>query len=309
MRILQSGMPKSGNFWLWQILQGTIKAAGLPNESFIQRQPVYPIAKTWELSFAEQADIDVLDIIPHAQFYRISSIFRMPVGDLDAYLAQTNHVWTHSHFNEGSKVVFPKFDKIVYILRDPRDVILSQSRFAFTDYRKKFLPSRYENADKFLAGQIPEMSERWRRHVAQHLLNRQEYNIHPVFYEQLLHDFESEYGKLLAYLGIELSVEKIAAVKQAVQFETMQAANPNHLRKGQAYKWMETLSPEQQELALKNLGDLLSILNYPMNANDGAKLPGLEAANSAALRRIVKNQRKKPFVKRAVKRLMRLLDR
>jgi aryl sulfotransferase len=304
MRILQSGMPKSGNFWLWQILQQIITEAGLPNESFIQRHPVYPIAKTWELSFAEQADIDVLDIIPYAQFFRISSIFRMPVGDLDTYLSQTNHVWTHSNFNIGSKAVFPKFDKIVYILRDPRDVILSQSRFAFTPYRQRFLPSAYENTEKFLNGQIPEMSERWQKHVSNHLLNREEYNIHIVFYERLLMDFEAEFAKLIDYLGVPLNAEQSARIKQAVQFETMQQVNPQHLSKGKSYKWMDSFSPEQQNIVMKQTGTLLEMLGYPLTSQDEATLPSLEAASPHTVKRLIQSKRLKPFLKRLLRRAL-----
>ena len=96
MKILQIGYPKSGNFWLYQILEQLLERSGKSTKSFIQQQPIYELAKNWELNFPEQADIDVIDITDLQTTYRISSIFKMPIEDLEAYLRKTNHVWTHS---------------------------------------------------------------------------------------------------------------------------------------------------------------------------------------------------------------------
>ena len=58
MKILQIGFPKSGNFWLYQILEQVLTSTGRNSKSFIQQHPVNPLAKTWELNYPEQADID-----------------------------------------------------------------------------------------------------------------------------------------------------------------------------------------------------------------------------------------------------------
>ncbi|NJM16702.1 MAG: sulfotransferase domain-containing protein, partial [Bacteroidales bacterium] len=42
--------------------------------------------------------------------------------------------------------VFPKFDKIVYIVRDPRDVALSMARFQFTPYMQTYYPHPFHLA-------------------------------------------------------------------------------------------------------------------------------------------------------------------
>jgi aryl sulfotransferase len=145
--LLQSGLPKSGNFWLYKILQQCLQEAGLPRKAFIQNQPVYEIAKDWSLSYEEQTDIDVLDITGHGCFYRISSIFRHPVKDLDRYLSQTTHVWTHSPFCDAFHQVLPRFDKVVYIIRDPRDTALSHARFMLTPYMKTYYPSGFQSEE------------------------------------------------------------------------------------------------------------------------------------------------------------------
>ncbi len=94
--LLQIGPPKCGNYWLYNILQQIYRLKGIPYRSFISNHPVYREAKNWDFSHSLQAGIDLIDIESGKCFYRISSIFRTPIHDLDEYLAQTNHVWTHS---------------------------------------------------------------------------------------------------------------------------------------------------------------------------------------------------------------------
>src|SRR5690606_6747508 len=129
MKLLQGGAPKCGNFWLYQLLQQVLKAAGQSPSSFIRNQPIYQLAQGWDLNYPSQAGIDVLDITDLQCSYRISSIYRMPAEPLQAYVAQTDHVWTHSPICKRSEQVFRLFDKKLYIIRDPRDRALSASRY------------------------------------------------------------------------------------------------------------------------------------------------------------------------------------
>lgn len=275
MTILQAGMAKSGNFWLYRILQNIIHYAGLPQRSFIQQQPIYAIAQTWPLSTEEQASVDVMDIEAHGCFYRISSIFRMPIEDLDGYIAQCSHVWTHSDFCTLSDVVLPKFDKVVYIIRDPRDVALSMSRFVFTDYMRRYNPHGETDPDAFLDRTLSLRMKNWVEHVGGYLKAHQRLNIHVVFYERLLHDFDAELRRLLACLDVALSEEDIARIRQDVDFAAMHSANPQHVRKGQAGQWRQALSKRQQRRARRVAGPMLRLLGYPLMATDADRLPTL----------------------------------
>lgn len=280
--ILQAGIAKSGNFWLYRILQDIIHYAGLPQRSFIQQQPIYAIAQTWPLSTEEQAGVDVMDIEPHGCFYRISSVFRMPIDDLDAYIAQCSHVWTHSAFCAFSNEVLPKFDKVVYIIRDPRDVAISMSRFIFTDYMRRYNPHGERDPDTFLDKTLALRMKVWAEHVGGYLKARERLNIHVVFYERLRHDFEAELQHLLAYLGIALGEEDIARIRQDVDFAAMHSANPQHVRKGEAGQWRQVLSQRQQRRARRVAGPMLRLLGYPLRAEEIDGLPHLPARLEAA---------------------------
>ena len=202
MKILQIGFPKSGNFWLYQILEQVLTSTGRNSKSFIQQHPVNPLAKTWELNYPEQADIDMIDITDLQTTYRISSIFKMPVENWDNYLQKTNHVWTHSPVCKRSEAVFALFDRKVYIIRDPRDMLLSASRYYCSAYMLKYFPQEETEPAAFLKKNAKKLLEQWVWHVWDHIRLQKKSNIHICFFEGFLSDFQEEFSRLTDYLKV-----------------------------------------------------------------------------------------------------------
>ncbi|MFT2008082.1 sulfotransferase domain-containing protein [Pontibacter sp. 13R65] len=263
MKILQGGAPKCGNFWLYQILQQLLRKAGHNTTSFIQQQPIYELAKTWDLNYPSQASIDVLDITDLQYSYRISSVFRMPVEDINSYLSQTNHVWTHSPICKRSPELLGLFDKKVYILRDPRDRAISAAKYYTSDYMLKYYPQEEKDPQVFLEKNFDKLLQEWVWHVFDHLRLSQPHNIHIAFYEGFLLDFQQELERLLQYLGLEVTAAEREELEKAMHFSTLQKKNPKHLRKGASGYWMEQLTPEQVEKAEIIAGPLIRFLGYP----------------------------------------------
>jgi aryl sulfotransferase len=304
MKLLQSGVAKSGNYWLYTILQSLLRRTGQPTHTYIESQPIHAIARTWALSFPEQASIDTVDITDTGVFYRISSAFRWPVEDLDAYLARTTHVWTHSLITAKTDAVFEKFDKIVYIVRDPRDVILSTSRFLFTPYMQKFYPHRHATPEDYLRTSLVKQVIHWRTHVAGHLAAAQRRNIYFVFYERLLADLPGELAALCRYLEIEPTDALLKEVQQDVSFETMQGNSPGHVRKGTSRQWVDQLNTEQKAAAVRQAGPLLDLLHYPLTDTGGSELPVLPTtADEAQIERAGRAPIPPPTLKSAIKRI------
>ncbi len=304
MTFLQIGMAKSGNFWLYRILRDIISLSGIEYRSFIEQHPIYELAKTWELSHDMQAGIDVLDIEPQRCFYRIASIFRMPIDDLDDYVRQCSHVWTHSTFCPQSLDVLTKFDKIVYIVRDPRDVAISLSRFAFTPYMQKHRPTQESDPGSYLAARLDRIMRHWVRHVAGYLEHRDESRIHFVFYERLLHSFDAELSRLLQYLDIELEQDALSQIKRNASFQVMKDQNPLHVRKGKAGQWDQVLTRAQKRLAVQIAGPMLDLLHYPRRYGEVDGLPGLPTQlDGGYLRQAREKARRRLFVERLKKML------
>jgi aryl sulfotransferase len=286
MVILQAGLPKSGNLWTYKILQNIAKYGNWERCSFIKKQPIYELAKTWELGFTGQAGVDVLDIEQQGCFCRIGPVFSQRVENIENYISQCNHVWTHSPFCKHSLEVLPRFDKVVYIIRDPRDVALSWSRFAFTPYMLKYHPHSYETPEEFLEDRLERIVRSWVNHVGGYLKHKNELNIHVVFYERLLHRFQQTLGNLLNYLELELDDQDRAEIRQAVAFKTMRNKNPDHVRKGKSYKWEDGLNEEQKSQVEEIAGSMLRLLNYPVEEDSLSK-------NVTPLPRVPSHLRKK----------------
>jgi len=211
--VIQCGVPKSGNYWVFKVIKECFQKAGLHRSSFIQNHPIYEVAQNWELSYGEQADIDVIDITDKGCFYRISSIFRHPVLDIDSYLEETTHVWTHSPLCDASWDVLPKFDKIVYIVRDPRDAALSHARFLLTPYMKTYFPNDFDSKEEYLEKRLEGKLKSWVRHVGPYLAHADDLDIHVVFYERFLESFADELDRLIDYLKITLDEQERRSVE------------------------------------------------------------------------------------------------
>lgn len=262
MHLLQIGVAKSGNLWLYNILEQIYRHADIPRKSHIQSHPIYPIAKQWPLSYPRQADIDMLDIGTRQCYWRISTIFRMPVEQVKKYVADTSHVWTHSRISKKSFEVYPLFDKKIYIIRDPRDRAFSEAKFAFSEYIQRFSPPEEDSFEEYLDMNLEGMMNRWRWHVYDHLRYAGELNIYPLFYERLLENFPDELNRLLDYLGVSLSRKEKEAISEATDFSSMKKGNPDHLRKGTSGEWKRHFSAAQTERSEAIIGPLLDLLNY-----------------------------------------------
>ncbi|MCX2738983.1 sulfotransferase domain-containing protein [Pontibacter anaerobius] len=263
MKILQGGAPKCGNLWLYQIIQQILQRNGQSVSSFIQRQAIYELAKTWDLNYPSQASIDVLDVTDLQYSYRISSIFRMPVESVENYVAQTDHVWTHSPVCKRSDELFSLFDKKVYIVRDPRDRAISASKYYTSGYMLKYYPQEETDSGRYLEKHFEELMLEWVWHVYDHLRLSREYNIHIAFYEGFLLDFQQELGRLLRYLEIDLNEEQRQELQKDMSFATMKTQNPKHLKKGQSGYWMDQLTEAQVEQAGIIASPLIRFLGYP----------------------------------------------
>jgi aryl sulfotransferase len=264
MKILQGGVPKCGNFWLYQIIQQVLHLAGRPTGSFIEQEPIYSLARHWDLNFPGQARIDVLEVTDLQYSYRISSIFRMPIEDIQHYIDRTNHVWTHSPVCKRSAELLELFDKKMYIIRDPRDRALSAARYYCSPYMLKYFPQEEKEPERFLEKNFEKLMHEWVWHVFDYLRLSREHHIHISFFEGFLLEFQQELAQLLDYLGIDLEQSQRMALKESVSFRKLKKANPKHLKKGRSGYWMDQLSDEQLEKANIIAGPMIAYLGYPL---------------------------------------------
>lgn len=268
MTILQCGVPKSGNFWLYKIIQEILKSEGSSTTSFIERQPIYELARNWELNFPDQARIDVLEVTDLQYSYRISSIFQMPVEDISKYVNASPHIWTHSPVCRKTSELLDLVDKKVCIIRDPRDRALSAARYYCSDYMLRYFPQEEKDPEQFLVKNFEKLMHQWVWHVYDYVRLSRRHNIHLAFFEGFLYDFQYELDRLLNYLEISPGEEQRQRIEEAVSFNRMKSKNPKHLKKGKAGYWMEQLSDDHVQKADAIAGPLICFLGYPKDRNE-----------------------------------------
>ncbi|MEX1136302.1 MAG: sulfotransferase domain-containing protein [Balneolales bacterium] len=266
MNILQISAPKSGSYWLYTVLIRIMEKKGMEHKSFIQKQPEFRCMKDLTLSFNGQPGVDMIDIEDEGFFYRVSSVVKEPIADLEQYVHSLSIAWTHSSFCTNSFEAFSLFDKKICIIRDPRDRALSSAKFAFTSYMRQHYPSSYSSPKEYLSGEYERLLEQWVWHVGNYLLYKDKLEVHFVFYDRLLSDFDHELHSLLNYLGITLSVSEQKEITDAVTFSAMKGISPGHLQKGESGKWAMLLNASQKELAVEKAGKLMRMLNFPLEA-------------------------------------------
>lgn len=270
IKILQNGVPRSGNLWIYNIIKEITNFGGYEYQSFIKQHPIYHVSRKWPY-FEQQAEIDFIEITKGGYYVRKGSFYKK-INKIDEYLEMVCHLWTHSSWCKNSDEIYTKMDKIVYIIRDPRDIAVSASHYAFTPFMKENQPPKELNVDNYLNNRLFEILLSWVEHVGFHLLNRQKYPIYFVFYENLMERFEQEIRNLGHFLDVDLDREIIEKIKEDVQFSKMKINNPYHLHKGKSQEWKQVISDFQKRQSLKIIGAMLYLLNYPVDESVSNKL-------------------------------------
>jgi aryl sulfotransferase len=262
MRVLQIGFPRSGNLWLYRILDGALARAGVERRRFVHDHPVRERALGWNPGGPDRADMDVIDIEPDGCHFRIADRFRERIDDLNAYVERTSHVCTHSPWCETTPRVLERFDRVVYVVRDPRDAIVSLSRYAFSPVMRGQLRWHERTPGIVLARRHQRLARSWERHVGGYLRGADARRLHVVRFEDLVADFDRTLLSLLDHLDLDLDDRQIADLTESVRFEAMQAEAPDHVRRGGAGGWRTSLGKRQERRIRDLAGDEMAALGY-----------------------------------------------
>lgn len=137
----------------------------------------------------------------------------------------------------------PRYKKIVYIVRDPRDVVISYYEFQLKRRVISEELSLEQFVPLFMESEIEPKTGSWRDHVVSWTATRGgQKNFLLLRYEDMIADTQKESTKIASFLGLDSSPERIA---RAVVLSS--ADRMRKLEKEQSRQWKETKKTRQDK--------------------------------------------------------------
>jgi Sulfotransferase domain len=130
----------------------------------------------------------------------------------------------------------PRYKKVIYIVRDPRDVVLSYYEFQLKRRVITESCSLEEFLPRFMESEFEPKTGSWRDHVLSWVATRGgQRNFLLLRYENMLADPEKESTRIAHFLGLDAKPERIARAVSLSSADRMRA-----LEKQQSKVWKET---------------------------------------------------------------------
>jgi len=130
----------------------------------------------------------------------------------------------------------PRFQKVIYIVRDPRDVVLSEYHF---DVKRRAIAEDYplpQFVSRFVRGEVNHPNGTWGENAATWFYTRRgDTRFLLVKYEDLQSRALEEMGKIASFLGVPADRERVAFAIEQSSAERMR-----ELEKKQAHLWSST---------------------------------------------------------------------
>ena len=176
---------------------------------------------------------------------------------------------TNAPYIPKIKELFPKA-KLVAIYRDGRDVVISD----------KFHLARTYGTEEPLEVRV----NKWKNAVESHLRYEEEHDVFTMAYEEMLADPQTNVGRLLEYLGMDVPAAVLEDMIHRSSFKFVtgrkegQEDRKGFYRKGVAGDWQNHFSDEERAEFARLAGDLLVRLGYEESADPSTW--GAETARS-----------------------------
>jgi hypothetical protein len=184
---------------------------------------------------------------------------------------------------KSHEVFDPRYKKIIYIVRDPRDVAISNYHWEMKQRAVKDGVPIEEFLPDWIGGKVWDRLGNWGDHVTSWLSTRGD---RPGFvmlrYEDLIEDPARELVKVANLLGIEPSPERLARAADLSSADRMRQLEQTQgkkwvqtrytrqdkpfVRKAASGGWKAVLSPKSVAAIEAAWGDIMTSIGYPLSS-------------------------------------------
>tara|TARA_Y100000591_G_C21814317_1_gene689756 strand:+ start:19 stop:870 length:852 start_codon:yes stop_codon:yes gene_type:complete len=169
-----------------------------------------------------------------------------------------------------------RFKKVIYVVRDPREIIVSSYFFQMKIGTIKKNYSKKKFIIDFIKGKYSANFGTWEQNVGSWYGSRNQ-NIIFVRYEDLKEKPRHEIKKISKFLKIKISDKKILKIINRTSFKNLQSeekkdslkwnsikskSNIPFFRSGKKNSWKKFFTPDENNLIKKTFGRHMKIFNY-----------------------------------------------
>ena len=242
MIILSVGMPRAGSGWHYNLVHDLMATTGCDEAREIRAK--YGLES---ILTEVNCNIGVLSARRLVMVTRPALLGHTFV--IKAHSAPT--IWARALINGGLM-------RATYIYRDPRDAMLSAFDYGKRVLEKQGRPNAFSHLTDFqkTLDFFVEYVEGWEKWM-------QVPGVLKARYEDLLQNYEVEAGKLVQFLGLDATDEKVkAVVEQYRPGGQVQGQQGTHFFKGQVGRFRERYSAEEQKILADKFGKYLERMGY-----------------------------------------------
>jgi hypothetical protein len=218
-----------------------------------------------------------------AQFLKQDPAEQLDLKTFNRYVPDVNFNYTkRGSLREYSDFLDPRFflchatydpnlPRVVYVLRDPRDVMLSYWHY------KKFLSKDFaQSLAEYLQSGNHWPCE-WDQHVSSWLLPQNHPNLLVVRYEAMQIDAAGVLRQVLEFAGVDCHQDKLLAAVEASRFNRMRSAEEQFgvhgkagdpgerfVRKGKSGSWRQEMSECEIQILQERYGQTMQALGYEL---------------------------------------------
>jgi Sulfotransferase domain. len=185
---------------------------------------------------------------------------------------------------KSHEVFDPRYKRIIYIVRDPRDVAISNYHWEMKQRSVKDGVPIEEFLPDWIGGKVWDRLGNWGDHVTSWLSTRGDRAAFVMLrYEDLIEDPARELVKVANLLGIEPSPERLARAANLSSADRMRQLEQTQgkkwvqtrytrqdkpfVRKAASGGWKAVLSPKSVAAIEAAWGDIMTSIGYPLSAD------------------------------------------
>lgn len=259
--------PKSGNTWL-RFLLGAYRRGGKLDINDVRGFS----------SDGNATTIRAVSPIPLRDLGVNGQLLLRPAAVLNLLAHMTGHKWVKTHFVNvqppGMPSCIPKefTKKAVYVVRDPRSVVLSMAKYFGYPIDKAVEAMnnkdfRLGNDDLFAC----QLVSSWSNHVAS-WVSEKNFDVHIVRYEDMLEDAGKELTEVLEFLDedvdpaiVELAVEATELSrlqKKEQEHGYLENSGPSNFFNEGGIRWQNELGPRWIKQIEEDHGEIMRHMGY-----------------------------------------------